>query len=203
MSRKGSFAGRLENGPLDGGRGIQQFFSDVGAATVSPRVGFETAWGAREIRPSDVSNICLRTEVEPDSAAAAHAGVCSRKSQSRNAAKAFRPRPLRRLRYRYRLRLQARLRQREVDHGADVEAVHYCRLCHWSGLSVANCGRCAANCRRAGLPAACSAWRQNAWCCFTVSSRRPRKHSSRTSTWRSDGRKEKAHEEEQYRIILR
>src|ERR1035441_3089433 len=89
MSRKGSFAGRLENGPLDGGRGLQQFFSDVGAATVSPRVGFETAWGAREIRPSDVSKVCLRTEVEPDSAAAAHAGVCSRKSQSRNAAKAF------------------------------------------------------------------------------------------------------------------
>ena len=63
--------------------------SEAVSKRVSKPVGFETAWGAREIRPSDVSKVCLRTEVESDSAAAAHADVCSRKSQSRNAAKAF------------------------------------------------------------------------------------------------------------------
>ena len=60
---------------------------------VSHRVSFGTASGAREIRSSDLSKLCLRTDVESDSAAAAHAGVCSRKSQSRNAAEVFRSDP--------------------------------------------------------------------------------------------------------------
>ena len=42
----------------------------------------------REIARFNASKVCIATGVEPDSAAAVHAGVCHRKSRARNAAKA-------------------------------------------------------------------------------------------------------------------